>query len=140
VSAQREFTGVAASAVEVRRFVRDALVGVPARVVDDVAAMASELAANAVRHAASDFVVVVGQSRGRVRVEVGDHGPGEPVLRYPSPSDPSGRGLLIVRELSTEWGVSARDGGKAVWFVVETPSKVSPCRRSAMTNSCSISS
>jgi hypothetical protein len=33
----------------------------------------------------------------------------------PRPTDPKGRGLLVVAALSREWGVSAADGTKQVW-------------------------
>ena len=31
----------------------------------------------------------------------------------------SGRGLMIVTALSTEWGFSAADPGKVVWAVID---------------------
>ena len=44
----------------------------------------------------------------------------------PSVSEPHGRGLQIVRELSDEWGIteSADDRGKTVWYEV----RVGPAR------------
>jgi hypothetical protein len=45
-------------------------------------------------------------------------GPGEPALRSPRPTEPTGRGLQIVRELADHWGVIAAPNanGKTVWF------------------------
>ena len=50
-----------------------------------------------------------------------DTGPGEPTIRAPESHEPSGRGLRIVRELSTAFGIRAVPGspGKTVWFVVD---------------------
>jgi hypothetical protein len=33
----------------------------------------------------------------------------------------SGRGLLLVDEITDVWGVEARGGGKAVWCEFRTP-------------------
>jgi len=34
----------------------------------------------------------------------------------PSAADETGRGLLIVRELASSWGVEPETEGKRVWF------------------------
>ena len=103
---------------EARRFVVNAIGDAPPRVIEAVAVAVSELATNCVRHAGTDFSVDIEESAGRVRVEVADHGGGTPTVRSP---EPSGRGLLLVRELSDEWGVEpSRDSpGKCVWFTVQ---------------------
>jgi anti-sigma regulatory factor (Ser/Thr protein kinase) len=85
--------------------------------------MVSELATNALRHAETPFSVRVEQVPGTVRVEVADGGEGQPAVRSPEPSEPSGRGLRIVESLSESWGVTAASGaGKTVWFTVAVPS------------------
>ena len=106
---------------EARRFVVNAIGNAPPRVIEAVAVAVSELATNCVRHAGTDFSVDIEETAGRVRVEVADHGSGTPTMRSPEPSEPSGRGLLLVRELSDEWGVEpSRDSpGKCVWFTVQ---------------------
>jgi serine/threonine-protein kinase RsbW len=55
-----------------------------------------------------------------ILVEVTDLGGGMPTVRRPEPSEPSGRGLRIVQELATSFGVRERRGspGKTVWFVM----------------------
>ena len=54
-----------------------------------------------------------------VRVEVDDDSGEPPVLLDPAPHAESGRGILLVESLAAEWGWTARDHGKTVWFVVE---------------------
>lgn len=104
-----------------RHYVVDQLADVPRAVVDEVAVMVSELVTNCVRHTDTEFAVAVEHDRNQVRVEVTDHGAGSPTLRAPDASEPTGRGLRIVRELSDSFGVEpAADGsGKTVWFVVQ---------------------
>jgi len=130
MSPQRRFPNDADSVSAARRFVLASLDGVPTRDADAIAVMVSELAANAVRHTGSHFTVAVDLSSERIRVEVGDGGSGDPVVRAPYPEEPSGRGLQIVQALSAEWGViPERDGpGKTVWFTIP----VDAARNSAM--------
>ena len=87
---------------------------------DALVLMLSELATNAVQHAATEFEVVVhvAPDCGHVRVEVSDSAGG-----FPTPSEqvtdaPHGRGLHIVRALADTWGIEMqRDRpGKTVWF------------------------
>jgi len=45
-----------------------------------------------------------------------------PVRRPARPDDVSGRGVMIVDELASAWGVEPeRSGGKRVWFEVAAP-------------------
>ncbi|WP_410610926.1 ATP-binding protein [Amycolatopsis sp. lyj-109] len=48
-----------------------------------------------------------------VTVAVADTGTGEPRLRVPGRA--GGRGLLLVDELASAWGVGHHDDGKVVW-------------------------
>jgi serine/threonine-protein kinase RsbW len=91
----------------------------PPEVRDVVALMVSELATNCIRHTDSGFDLTISQARGEVRVEATDRGGGEPTVRTPAPTDPSGRGLQIIDMFSTAWGHKSRPGaGKTVWFSV----------------------
>jgi signal transduction histidine kinase len=83
---------------------------------------------NCVRHTQSEFVVRVEQDGRQVRVEVTDRGPGMPTVRVPPVSEPSGRGLRIVRELADSYGVRPLPDapGKTVWFVVNLESASDP--------------
>jgi anti-sigma regulatory factor (Ser/Thr protein kinase) len=100
-----------------RLFVRDVLSSQPLDIMDAAELMTSELTANCVRHAHTDFELAI-ESRGQIRVEVHDSGPGEPTLLSPRHSDLTGRGLRIVDTLSEEWGVTQLGRGKAVWFTL----------------------
>lgn len=103
----------------------DCLGAVAPEVADAVALMVSELTGNAVLHTCSPFSVVLDRTSTQIRVEVNDGGPGDPVVRSPEPSEPSGRGLKIVQALAGSWGVLPSPGaeGKTVWFVVDLASE-----------------
>jgi anti-sigma regulatory factor (Ser/Thr protein kinase) len=92
----------------------------PAELMQVIVLLASELVANAVKHAASGLVrirfQVVPQ---RVRVEVEDEGSGfTPGPTAPQPGTIGGWGLHLVDELSSRWGVV--DGASSrVWFEID---------------------
>ncbi|PWJ47859.1 Histidine kinase-like ATPase domain-containing protein [Quadrisphaera granulorum] len=94
-----------------------------AAMADDVGLVVSELAANAVLHARTDFDVVIYEVDGGVRVSIRDRSPALPVLVAPSASSMSGRGLALVERLVSRWGAgpstSSSVGGKSVWFEVD---------------------
>ncbi|MFE0137330.1 ATP-binding protein [Streptomyces sp. NPDC059037] len=101
--------------------------GVPygSELSEAVAQIVAELAANAVTHgrvAGRDFELRLTceppPDDGVVRIEVSDcrtesRPPLDPQL--PSPEAESGRGLLLVAALASEWGVAEREVGKTVW-------------------------
>ena len=80
----------------------------------------SELAANAALHAhGEDFTVrVQSEADGVVRLEVRDCSGRLPQQRSYSDDATTGRGLRLVRQLSTEWGVTPGAGGKTVWALL----------------------
>lgn len=120
----RSFTHTAASVPAARRFVTELLEGASAEVRDAIALMTSELASNCIRHTDSGFELTITQTAAEIRVESTDLGAGEPTMRAPAPSDPSGRGLQIIDMFSDAWGYESRSGqGKTVWFTlaVRTP-------------------
>ncbi|MEV6983091.1 ATP-binding protein [Sphaerisporangium sp. NPDC051017] len=56
-----------------------------------------------------------------IRVEVGDEGSVDGMPVIPAQVDPlseSGRGLWLVRELSSAWGWGQTEPGRTVWFEV----------------------
>ena len=85
--------------------------------VADVRLVVSELATNAIVHAATVFTVSVGRHGGeRLVLEVRDGSRSGPVLCAPAALDSSGRGMAIVNALSRSWGVDQyAGGGKSVW-------------------------
>jgi len=83
--------------------------------------LASEVVTNAVVHGPERGHVAVraGVRDGAFTVAVTDQGHGGPVLRDPEPTEPSGRGLHVVANLASAWGVEPGSEGTTVWFTVE---------------------
>jgi anti-sigma regulatory factor (Ser/Thr protein kinase) len=113
-------TGPAAAA-EARSQVRAAICawGIP---VDPHVAilLTSELVTNAIRHETSDTVMlVVTCACGQLRVEVHDTSWSVPVPMDTPADAETGRGLMLVASLSTEWGFYPTPAGKAVYFTLE---------------------
>jgi anti-sigma regulatory factor (Ser/Thr protein kinase) len=95
--------------------------------LDDVRLLATELAANAIKHTISgrwskgSFRVRMWLGAGQVRVEVLDQGWWSgPRLRN-DPDETSGRGLHILATVATSWGVSRHRLGRIVWFELPIP-------------------
>lgn len=88
-------------------------------VVQDLQLIVSELASNAIRHAHSAFTVVLSGSDSSLRVAVFDASHALAIPRRPENSSSSGRGLMLVAALATEWGVAQTDDGKVVWAQVQ---------------------
>lgn len=112
----RPFACDPASVSGARRFVREVLAGEPQATLDAAELMTSELATNSVQHARTGFEITIHGTTGEIRVEVRDHGQGNPTVRSSSPTEPTGRGLRIVGGLSESWGVVPGLRGKTVWF------------------------
>jgi anti-sigma regulatory factor (Ser/Thr protein kinase) len=122
MSTSRGFPCEPQSVTAARHFVREALRGQPEEVTELAELMASELATNSVRHAHSDFQIVIRLGK-EIRVEVRDSGGGEPARLSPGPDDPSGRGLLIVESMAEDWGICRSARGKTVWFTLPGSAK-----------------
>jgi anti-sigma regulatory factor (Ser/Thr protein kinase) len=104
-----------------RRFVRDVLMSrqVADPVVETVELLTSEVVTNAIVHGRSGPLLAVQVKEGSVRVAVGDVSPEVPVRRLGRLDDLSGRGVVIIDELASAWGVEhERNGTKRVWFEV----------------------
>jgi anti-sigma regulatory factor (Ser/Thr protein kinase) len=104
-----------------RRFVRDVLKNrrVSDGVVSMVELLTSEVVTNAIIHARSGPQLAVELSEHLIRVAVRDSSPDVPVRRLARVDDLSGRGVVIVDELASAWGVDReRNGAKRVWFEV----------------------
>lgn len=110
------FPPTAASVRAARSFVGRVVNG-PAEVHETALLLTSELATNVVRHAATDFEVILRPvSDTTVRVWVTDHSTDAPVTCEMPLDLESGRGMTLVAALASAWGVERRPDGKAVWF------------------------
>ncbi|MBL1115700.1 ATP-binding protein [Streptomyces sp. 110] len=98
--------------------------------------IASELAANAVRHGrvpGRDFHVrltaPLGDASGTIRIEVSDtRTEKRPALIAAAPDAETGRGLYLVSQLAERWAVGPRSGGgpgKTLWAEIATETKPS---------------
>lgn len=91
---------------------------------EDVAAdaqlLVSELATNALLHGGSPFQVHLDHDEAGVRVAVADLSTSPPEPQVVDLDRFDGRGVALVEQLSTRWGVDAGvDGGKVVWARLE---------------------
>ena len=89
----------------------------PDDVGEDAALLVTELAANAVLHARTDFAVSIARSDAGIEVTVTDENPESP--RQREPTTEGGRGLNIVDSIASSWGVREAVPGKAVYFTVK---------------------
>ncbi len=87
--------------------------------VDVAQLLVSELATNAVLHAASRFRLTLFAAHGRLRCEVADGGRRVPAVLDAGASE-SGRGMFLVDALARRWGCHQDGTGKTVWFELST--------------------
>lgn len=106
----------AARAARVRVAGDLALRGVPDAVADDILLVASELAANAVRHGRPPALLRLDYSPGRVRVTVTSHGgSADPEIVDAATDADHGRGLAMTQAVADDLGWE-RDGDRVeVW-------------------------
>jgi DNA-binding NarL/FixJ family response regulator len=123
ISARATFDQHVSSAGKARRFMGEKLREWDVEeLLETVNLLVSELVTNAVIHAESEAEVAVVLTPDALRVEVADQGGGAAVLKDAEKFDTSGRGISLVDVLSSSWGVEPRpDGGKTIWFELETP-------------------
>ncbi|GII88740.1 hypothetical protein Ssi03_67300 [Sphaerisporangium siamense] len=127
-----ELLGRTSSVTLARAYVRGLLMAAGHRDTDDVELLAGELVANAVNHSNSGrrtsgtIKLRVSAEDRNVRVEVTDEGSAMPIPPIPAQVDPlqeSGRGLWLVRELSSAWGWTQSAAGRTVWFEMASPQR-----------------
>ena len=105
------------AARQARHLVSDAVRGWghDEELVANAGLVATELATNAILHAATPFRVAVQRFGPAVRISVRDHATAMPAVHDPHTAQPSGRGMRLVGALSRRWGVEVDAGGKMVW-------------------------
>jgi anti-sigma regulatory factor (Ser/Thr protein kinase) len=103
-----------------RRYLLSRLADLPPDVVDEVLLMTSELVTNAVRHGAAPIQLRLHRRGGTLRVDISDGGvPLAMTIPARSRTAESGRGLLLVDALASNWGSQDHGDaspGKTVWF------------------------
>lgn len=111
---------VAASVRRARRIAVEAYAPFPTVDRDAVELLISELATNAVLHAAGDSFDVLCHSplAGTVQVEVHDRCPAVPVRRRAHIQDESGRGLELLDLLAAHWRTERTANGKSLIFTL----------------------
>ncbi len=109
-----------AAAAAARRQVRAAIDAWDAPVDPEVAVLlTSELVTNAISHETGRSVTLtISCICGQLRVDVHDTSRSAPVpVEAPADAE-TGRGLMLVSSLSTDWGFHRTPGGKAVYFTL----------------------
>jgi anti-sigma regulatory factor (Ser/Thr protein kinase) len=91
--------------------------GLTPQLAEHTVLLVSELVGNALRHTcARTFGLRMLRRRGWIRVEVRDPSRGLPCLMPVADLDTSGRGLMLVDQLSQRWGADLLPRGKTTWF------------------------
>ncbi len=103
---------------ESRRVAQNVVADLSVDLQDAVALMVSELSTNALVHTAEGFEMTIDRTKDQLQVSVADRSHQFPSVQSPSPSEPHGRGLRIVKALSDAWGTTDAADGKIVWFQV----------------------
>ncbi|MHB1928409.1 MAG: ATP-binding protein [Acidimicrobiales bacterium] len=121
---ERRFDGSPESVREARAFVAGVVGAWELPDLEELAVLlTSEVATNAVRHARTPFQVSVERRPLELLVKVRDGSTALPrPLDVPLDSE-GGRGLPLVRVLTSRWGSATRDDGKLVWFALEAPQR-----------------
>ena len=121
-----EITGVRRA----RRTVAEhlAAAGVPDQARDDVLLVLSELVSNAVRHAeplpTGEIGVSWSVTPDVIHLEITDGGAStRPQASVVAMTSMGGRGLDIVRSVSSRWGVIEREGSVTVWADLPVPAE-----------------
>ena len=108
------------SATRARQLTREQLASAcPEEAVEVAALLVTELVSNAILHARTDIVLIVDVVPGRVVLRVRDGSDIAPVARGYGTEAATGRGIALVEQLASEWGVDHADGGKEVWCRID---------------------
>ena len=123
-SYESAFAPHAWSAADAREFVREHLLRHHlSYLVDDIRLVVSELATNAMVHAQTPFTVTLAERDRSILLTVRDGSFESPAQLTASLMDTGGRGMHVVDQVSSSWGVITPDGAghsKAVWASFDT--------------------
>lgn len=126
IEVKRLFYGDASSVGEARTFVRDALAATdaPPVIVDSAVLLISELATNVTLHARTDLQVTLRFEDDTLWGEVKDWNSRLPQPCLAPEGATTGRGLALVENLATRWGMDRDGDGKTVWFSLKVDRSV----------------
>jgi anti-sigma regulatory factor (Ser/Thr protein kinase) len=88
--------------------------------LDTIALLVTELVTNAILHARTTLQLTLETRPGLVRIGVEDESTDQPTLQHYASDAVTGRGLALVEQLASSWGVEATPTGKLVWCHVPT--------------------
>jgi PAS domain S-box-containing protein len=86
--------------------------------------LVSEVVTNALVHSGTAIDVSMAMRDDGVLVEVGDGSQHIPVRRHYAPTASTGRGLALLDETASAWGVVPGVRGKTVWFQVDSDAPI----------------
>lgn len=92
--------------------------GVGADTCDAAVLLTSEVVTNAFLHGRSQARLRVDVSTDAVHVAVSDDNSRHPTVAPPDDAALDGRGMSLVEQLSSSWGVRDEDLGKTIWFTL----------------------
>jgi anti-sigma regulatory factor (Ser/Thr protein kinase) len=88
--------------------------------VETIALLVTELVTNAILHARTPLQLHIESKPDRVRICVEDSSNEQPAVRRYEFDAVTGRGLALVEQLASSWGVDTTPSGKVVWCEVST--------------------
>jgi anti-sigma regulatory factor (Ser/Thr protein kinase) len=107
------------SATRARTLAREQLeASCPSDALETIALLVTELVTNAILHARTPLMLSVESRPAHVRICVEDHSSEKPARRSYESDAVTGRGLALVDQLASSWGVDATPSGKVVWCEV----------------------
>lgn len=83
--------------------------------LDTIALLVTELVTNAILHARTTMQLTLDTRPGVVRITVEDESNEQPTMQHYASDAITGRGLALVDQLSSSWGVESTPTGKLVW-------------------------
>jgi anti-sigma regulatory factor (Ser/Thr protein kinase) len=86
--------------------------------IETIALLVTELVTNAILHARTPLLLTLESRPDHVRICVEDASNEQPALRRYDPDAVTGRGLALVEQLASSWGVDNTPAGKVVWCEV----------------------
>ena len=89
---------------------------VRSEVADAAGLLVSELVTNAIVHARTPVEVRISVTDTVLRADVSDGSQTLPAPRRPIGLAGTGRGLQLLEQIATRWGVLSTGSGKTIWF------------------------